>query len=79
MFAGPVEDIVLQFPPELIGPVYDKFGEDTQMMRSGNKIIASVKVQVSPTFYGWVYQFGKEMRVLREEELPVEADTGSLS
>ena len=64
MFAGPVEDIVLQFPPNLIGPVYDKFGEDTQMMRSGDHIIASVKVQISPTFQGWVCQFGGEMKVL---------------
>lgn len=67
MFAGPVEDIVLQFPPKLIGSVYDKFGEDTQMMRAGDNIIASVKVQVSPTFRGWIHQFGGEMKVLMAE------------
>lgn len=67
MFSGPVEDIVLQFPPKLIGPVYDKFGEDTQMLRSGDQIIASVKVQISPTFHGWIHQFGGEMKVLRAE------------
>lgn len=64
MFGGPVENIVLQFPPKLIGPVYDKFGEDTQMMRSGENIIATVKVQISPTFHGWVHQFGGELKVL---------------
>lgn len=64
MFAGPVEDVVLQFPPKLIGPVYDKFGEDTQMMRSGENIIASVKVQVSPTFWGWLFQFGQQMKII---------------
>lgn len=69
MFAGPVEDIVLQFPSKLIGPVYDKFGEDTQMMRSGENIIATVKVQVSPTFYGWVSQFGEEMKILSPEKV----------
>ena len=69
MFAGPVEDIVLQFPPQFIGPVFDKFGEDTQMMRAGDNIIASVKVQVSPTFHGWVCQFGGELKVLQAENI----------
>lgn len=69
MFAGPVEDVVLQFPPNLIGPVYDKFGEDTEMMQSGENNIATVKVQVSPTFRGWVHQFGGELKVLRAENI----------
>ena len=64
MFGGPVENVILQFPPNLIGPVYDKFGEETQMMRSGDSIIATVKVQTSPTFRGWVAQFGGELKVL---------------
>ena len=64
MFGGPVEDVVLQFAPALIGPVYDKFGENTPMMRSGENIIATVKVQMSPTFHGWVYQFGGALKVL---------------
>ena len=67
MFAGPVEDIILQFPPKLIGSVFDKFGEDIQMMRAGDNVIASVKVQMSPTFKGWIHQFGGEMKVLRTE------------
>lgn len=79
MFAGPVEDIVLQFPPELIGPVYDKFGEDTQMMRSGENIIATVKVQISPTFHGWVCQFNGEMKVLGAYEPAVQADTVNMN
>ena len=76
MFAGPVEDIVLQFPPQLIGSVFDKFGEDTQMMRAGDNIIASVKVQMSPTFHGWVCQFGGEMKVLRANNLGLQIMDG---
>lgn len=67
MFAGPVEDIILQFPPKLIGSVFDKFGEDIQMMRAGDNVIASVKVQMSPTFRGWLHQFGGEMLILKSE------------
>lgn len=69
MFAGQPEDVVLQFPPKLIGPVYDKFGEDTQMIRSGDNIIATVRVQVSPTFRGWLHQFGGEMRTLSPHDM----------
>lgn len=77
MFTGPVESVTLQFPPELIGPVYDKFGEDTQMTRLGDNIIASVKVQVSPTFHGWVCQFGGEMKIPNTEVSPSNAESST--
>lgn len=65
MFRGNPEDVVLEFNRSLIGSVYDKFGESVKMMPSGeNKIIATVKVQISPTFWGWLFQFGRDMRVI---------------
>ena len=65
MFGGQLEDIVLEFDRGLIGVVYDKFGESVKMMPSGeNKIIATVKVMISPTFWGWLFQFGNQMKIL---------------
>ncbi len=65
MFSGRLEDVVLEFDRGIIGAVYDKFGESVQMMASGeNKIIATVKVRISPTFWGWVFQFGGQMKIL---------------
>ena len=65
MFSGQLEDAVLEFDRGIIGAVYDKFGEGVNMMASGeNKVIATVKVRVSPTFWGWLFQFGKQMRVI---------------
>lgn len=65
MFSGQLEDVVLEFDRGIIGAVYDKFGEGVNMMASGeNKVIATVKVRVSPTFWGWLFQFGKQMRVI---------------
>ena len=65
MFGGHLEDIVLEFDRSLIGVVYDKFGESVKMMPSGeNKIIATVKVMISPTFWGWLFQFGNHMKIL---------------
>ena len=64
MYGGQQTDVVLEFDYKLIGVVYDKFGEDTKMIRSGEKCIATVKVQISPVFWGWLFQFAEQMKVL---------------
>ena len=73
MFGGQPEDVVLEFDRALIGVVYDKFGEAVRMMPSGeNKIVATVKVRISPTFWGWLFQFGTQMRILSPADLTEE-------
>lgn len=70
MFGGQAEDVVLEFDRSLIGAVYDRFGEGTKMMTtSSSKCIASVKVQVSPVFWGWLFQFAGEMQILSPAHL----------
>ena len=70
MFGGDPEVITLRFANELIGTVYDKFGEDTQMKRVDDGTCeAKVKVQVSPTFWGWVFQFHGEMQITAPQDL----------
>lgn len=64
MYGGQLVDVVLEFDHKLIGVVYDKFGEDTKMIRAGDKCIATVKVQISPVFWGWLFQFAGQMKVL---------------
>lgn len=65
MFSGQQENVVLEFDRSLIGAVYDKFGEHIKMMPTGEeKIIATVKVRVSPTFWGWLFQFAEQMSVI---------------
>lgn len=50
---------------QVIGVVYDKFGETTPMMSAGDEsYVATVKVQLSPTFWGWLFQFGNKMKVI---------------
>lgn len=64
MYGGQLVEITIQFDAKLIGVVYDKFGEDTKMIRlNANTCVAAVKVQVSPTFWGWIFQFGKQMQI----------------
>ena len=65
MFGGQLEDVVLEFDRSLIGVVYDKFGEGVKMLPSGEKkCIATVRVRISPVFWGWLFQFAGDMRIL---------------
>lgn len=70
MFGGQIEDIVLEFDRSLIGVVYDRFGESTKMMTiSDTNCIASVKVQISPVFWGWLFQFAGQMRIISPDPI----------
>ena len=65
MYGGELVDVLIQFDKTLIGPVLDKFGEDTPMMTvNENTCAATVHVQISPTFFGWVAQFAEKMRII---------------
>lgn len=64
MYGGEQQEVTLEFDASLIGAVYDKFGEDTKITRDDDVCTATVKVQVSPTFRGWVYQFDGRMKVI---------------
>jgi len=65
MYGGALENVTLELDDKLIGVIYDKFGEDTKIVRTGDTTVAaSVKVQISPTFFGWLFQFGNQMKVL---------------
>ena len=75
MYGGQLVDVVLEFDDKLIGVVYDKFGEDTKMIRAGDKCIATVRVQISPVFWGWLFQFGRQMIVISPAEVAEEYRT----
>ena len=65
MFSGELEDVVIQFSKQLIGPVFEKFGEDTPMLSvNDTTCAATVHVQISPPFFGWLAQFGNRMQVI---------------
>lgn len=70
MFDGEQEEVILQFNKELIGPVFDKFGEDTVMVPVDETTCsATVHVQVSPTFFGWLAQFSNKMQIIFPEDV----------
>ncbi len=64
MFGGDIAKVTLQFDKELAEPVFDKFGEDIKTkVIDDNKIATTVSVQISPTFFGWLAQFGGKMKI----------------
>ncbi len=70
MYSGETQTVVLEFERPLIGPVYDKFGEEIRMMPSANdRLLATVDVQISPTFFGWLAQFGFKMRIVTPDSV----------
>ncbi len=69
MYAGEEKFVTLQFPPELSESVYDRFGEMTPIQRMpGGLCHATVPVQISPTFFGWLFQYGDKMRLISPPE-----------
>ena len=65
MFSGIPATVRLRFDDSLIGAVYDKFGEKVRIARMDEHTCElKIKVQVSPTFFGWVFQFGSKMEIL---------------
>ena len=65
MYNGEAEEVTLEFPPELLGAVYDKFGEKTIIRHSdADWLKIKVTVQISPPFFGWLFQFMGKMRII---------------
>lgn len=65
MCGGELEDMVLQFDRALVDPVFDKFGENTPVMRvNDTTFAATVHVQICPTIFGRLVQFGNKIRVI---------------
>ena len=59
MFSGEETTVELECDTSLMKYVIDRFGLDVETEElSEEKFLAKVPVDLSPTFYGWVFQFG---------------------
>lgn len=65
MYDGEEVKVRLECRNDLMKYIIDRFGEDVETKRSGaDYFVATVSVALSPTFYGWVFQFGGNIRIL---------------
>ena len=70
MFSGEPEEVTLQFDKSILGQIYDQFGEETVIKAvSDNLLETTVQVQISPTFWGWVFQFREQLSISAPEEI----------
>lgn len=70
MYNGEAQVVTLEFPSELLGAVYDKFGEQIEIRHAdGDKLKIKVTVQISPPFWGWLFQFGGRMKIVSPDDL----------
>lgn len=69
MYGGETEKVTLEFARSVIESVYDTFGISTRIKPCGEWFSAMVDVQISPTFWGWVFQFVGKMRVAEPESV----------
>ncbi len=68
MYGGKQETVTLDFPEELIGIAYDRFGADvTQRPGEKGRILVRTKCYVSNQFYGWLSGLGGDVRLVSPE------------
>lgn len=65
MYGGVKETVRIQFDNNLINVVIDRFGERVICHpNSENSFYINAEVQISPTFWGWLFQFGNKAKIL---------------
>lgn len=75
MYNGETETITLELEPNLLGVMYDKFGENIEIRHTdGGRLLIKVVVQISPPFWGWLMQFGGRIKIIHPEGLKPDFD-----
>lgn len=75
MYSGEPVETLLEFKDELLDVIFDKFGEDTPIVRKNkDSCIATVVLQESPTFWGWYFQFPDKMKICSPDWLAEECE-----
>ena len=75
MFGGEPEKVMLQFDRSILGQIYDQFGEETEIRAiAEDRLETTVQVQISPTFKGWICQFGDKIRIVNPESIETDSD-----
>ena len=70
MMGGKQENIVLDFPEDLVGVVIDRFGKDISLTRIEDSMLRlRTKVVVSGQFFGWVFAMGGLVKITGPEDI----------
>ena len=73
MYSGEVKKLTLEFADKLTGSILDKFGIQAEIVRIDEKTCSvTQEIQVSPPFWGWIFQFGTDIRITAPIDLAEE-------
>ncbi len=73
MYNGRTATVRLQFDRALINAVIDRFGADAAMHAIDcEHFTLTAPVEVGPTFFGWLFQFGKQAKLLSPDDVQAE-------
>lgn len=65
MFSGETQIVQLKCDNKLIDSIIDRFGEDVSIRKlNNNKFIVTTKINISPTFFAWVFTFEDKMEII---------------
>ena len=67
MFSGETAAVTLRLDRGLLNAALDRFGTDCHVRPDGDKVVVTATVDVSPTLYGWVFQFGRKAEIMAPE------------
>ncbi len=68
MYGGPEMDVTIECPNALMGKFIDRFGSDFEAEPAGEDAFrATVHACVGPTFFGWLFQYAGEMKLIGPE------------
>lgn len=74
MFGGEERDITLLVRPNVFNAVIDKFGKGVHFIEAdGGFYSVSLTVNISPTFWGWLFGFGDDARVIAPDDVVLKA------
>ncbi|MGO4943682.1 helix-turn-helix transcriptional regulator [Streptococcus alactolyticus] len=73
MYNGETQKVILECDNSKMFSLIDKFGESIETKRiSEEKFQAEIEVSVSPTFFSWLFSFGKSMKIVGPEHVKEE-------
>ena len=71
MVGGEETDVKLEFDNNLVGVMIDRFGKDIPIRPSKKEgwSVTTISVALSDQFFGWVFSFGKSVKIAGPEEV----------
>lgn len=72
MYSGELVEAHLRFDNSQVNAVLDKFGADVSLFNHNDTFDIFVKIQSSPVFLGWMFQFGNKAEIIGPDSLKEE-------